>query len=480
MTLFINKKSNLIIIFFILGIVLSLGFDPYNIPFISILTVGVFFLLNDFIYLNHNKNYYLFFLTGISFGFAFFVSSMYWVANSVLIYPELYYLIPIPLIGLPLILSIFYGVMQLFNSIFWSSSIFRIIYFSIFWTVFEIIRGSFFSGLPWNVIAYSWTWSLSIMQALSIFGIYGLCFFTILISASLFSFYFKKNYFLLIFISVLTFFIILAYGHLRIKNYEEIYSVSNEVRLISSNFDQNIKWSEQSINKILSLGSNDKISIFPETSIGFTKKIPSNWIAGTIRKENEKYFNSMQYSNTFYDKQKLVPFTEFLPFENFLRSIDIFNLVPKNFFSSGESNNFANNNFLPLICYEGIFPLKTISKLSANNLAIINISNDAWFGNHAGPLQHLTHVRYRTVETGLSMIRSTNKGYSVLINPIGQITERIPRNELNFIEFQIPDRLDLTIYAKYKDWPVIILIAFLLILLYIFRDKNISRKSKNE
>ena len=93
MTLFLNKKSNLIIIFFILGIILSLGFDPYNIPFISILTVGIFFLLNDFIYFNHNKNYYLFFLTGISFGFSFFVSSMYWVTNSVLVYPELYYLI---------------------------------------------------------------------------------------------------------------------------------------------------------------------------------------------------------------------------------------------------------------------------------------------------------------------------------------------------------------------------------------------------
>ena len=53
----------------------------------------------------------------------------------------------------------------------------------------------------------------------------------------------------------------------------------------------------------------------------------------------------MQYSNTFYDKQKLVPFTEFLPFENFFRSIDILNLVPKNFFSSGESKNFANNTF---------------------------------------------------------------------------------------------------------------------------------------
>ena len=78
------------------------------------------------------------------------------------------------------------------------------------------------------------------------------------------------------------------------------------------------------------------------------------------------------------------------------------------------------------------------------------------------------------------MIRSANKGYSVLINPIGQITESIPRNELNFIEFKIPNRLDETIYSKYKDWLIIILIAFLLIILYIFRDKNFKESSKNE
>ena len=78
------------------------------------------------------------------------------------------------------------------------------------------------------------------------------------------------------------------------------------------------------------------------------------------------------------------------------------------------------------------------------------------------------------------MIRSTNKGYSVLINPIGQITESIPRNELNFIEFEIPNRLDKTIYSKFKDWPIILFIAFLLIILYIFRDKNLKESSKNE
>ena len=480
MTFSLNKKSSVVGIYFVLGIFLSLGFEPYNIPLVSIISIGIFFLLNDYLYLNYNKNYFLYFLTGMSFGFAFFFSSMYWVTNSILVYPELFYFTPIPLFGLPLILCIFYGVMQLFNFLFWSKNISRILYFAIFWTFFEIIRGSFFGGLPWNVIAYSWTWSISIMQSLSIFGIYGLCFFTCIISACFFSAYNNKKYFLSIIISFFIFILIFIYGHLRIINYEDIFYDSKEIRLVSSNFDQNIKWSDESINKILNLGSKDKISIFPETSIGFTKDIPLNWIAGTVRKENKKFYNSMQYSDKFYDKEKLVPFTEFLPLENFFRLIDIFDLIPRNFFSNGENNNFFDNNFLPLICYEGIFPLQTLSKITDDTLVIVNISNDAWFGDFAGPLQHLANVRYRTIETGLPMIRSTNKGYSVLINPIGQITESIPRNDLNFIEFKIPNRLDETIYSKFKDWPIIIFIAFLLIILYIFRDKNLKESSKNE
>ena len=77
---------------------------------------------------------------------------------------------------------------------------------------------------------------------------------------------------------------------------------------------------------------------------------------GSVRKEDKKYYNSMQYSNNFYDKENLVPFTEFLPFENIFRSIDIFKLIPKNFFSIGENKTLFSNNFLPSICYEGLFP----------------------------------------------------------------------------------------------------------------------------
>ena len=475
MTFILKKKSNVIVAFFILGVISAFGFDPHNIPFFSVLSTGLFFLLNDYIYLNFKKNFTFFFLTGLSFGFSFFLSSMYWVANSVLVYPELNYLIPVPLIGLPFILGIFYGLMQISNFLFWSKNKNRIFYFSIFWTLFEIMRSTLFTGLPWNILAYSWSWSLIMMQSLSIFGIYGLCFFTCIMSSSLFLFRFNKNYFIYPLISFLIFILIFIYGYLRITNYTDTYKNSKEVRLISSNFEQNIKWSKESINQVMKLGSKDKISIFPETSIGFTKSIPENWITGSVRKDNDKYYNSMQFNGNFYDKQKLVPFTEFLPFESFFRSIDYFNVIPKNFFSKGKFNQDFDNQFLPSICYEGIFPYQTLSKITDNTLAIINISNDAWFGDRAGPQQHLTHVRYRTIETGLPLIRSTNKGHSVLVNPIGEIIESIALNDLGFIEFYVPNKINKTVYTKFGDWIIILLIALLLIILYIL-EKVIFRK----
>ena len=211
--------------------------------------------------------------------------------------------------------------------------------------------------------------------------------------------------------------------------------------------------------------------------IDFTKNIPNNWITGSVQKENDKYYNSMQYDGDFYNKQKLVPFTEFLPFESFFRLLDFNKLIPKNFFSEGKNSQDFNRKLLPSICYEGIFPMQILSKVTDDTLVIINISNDAWFGNYAGPKQHLTHVRYRTIESGLPMIRSTNKGYSVLVNPIGRVIESIPINELNFIEFKIPNRLDKTIYVKYGDWPVIILIALLFILLYILEITIFRKRS---
>ena len=128
-----------------------------------------------------------------------------------------------------------------------------------------------------------------------------------------------------------------------------------------------------------------------------------------------------------YNKINLVPFGEFLPFESFFNKIGL-KTITNNFrsFTSGEQrkiiqfeNNFDGLKFLPLICYEIIYSGKLTKNFNFD--FILNISEDGWFGNSAGPQQHLVHSIFRAIESGKYVVRSANNGMGVIINPLGEI-----------------------------------------------------------
>ena len=131
----------------------------------------------------------------------------------------------------------------------------------------------------------------------------------------------------------------------------------------------------------------------------------------------------------FYNKNKLVPFGEFLPLEKFLKNLGMKTITNfYNSYSTGEKRDVINLqkqqfdiSFLPLICYEIIYSGK-LSKEKNYDL-IINISEDGWFGKSIGPHQHFSHSIFRSIEEGKSIIRSTNNGTSALIDPYGQISK---------------------------------------------------------
>ena len=186
---FSNKKLMIYSSSFLLGMLLSFSFEPFNLPFMSVIAVGMFFLVNDYIYQNLQNKKKIFFLTGLLFGFGFFISSINWISNSILQFnADLYYLIPVPLLILPLALSLFYALMQIINYLLWSQSTSRIFYFSANWVIFELLRSYMFTGFPWNLIAYSWSWSIYFMQSLSLFGVFGLSLITVFCATSFFSF----------------------------------------------------------------------------------------------------------------------------------------------------------------------------------------------------------------------------------------------------------------------------------------------------
>jgi len=103
----------------------------------------------------------------------------------------------------------------------------------------------------------------------------------------------------------------------------------------------------------------------------------------------------------------------------------------------------------------------------------VNISNDAWFGDSIAPHQHLQMARMRALETGRYMLRATNTGVSAIINEKGIITASSPQFIPHVTSDEVKPFKGLTPYARFGNWPVII-VAFLVLLITFFRLKKFS------
>jgi apolipoprotein N-acyltransferase len=171
-----------------------------------------------------------------------------------------------------------------------------------------------------------------------------------------------------------------------------------------------------------------------------------------------------------YDKHRLTPFGEFMPFGSALEKIGLRKLVPLGDFTVGpEPAAIAPAGmapFQPLICYESLFPGFTRAGARRTGVRpqwIANISNDSWFGRTAGPWQHLNLAAYRAIEEGLPMVRATPTGVSVVLDPYGR---RLPKAELplgqrGVIDAPLPRALrNNTLYYRYGDalfWVLVLL-----------------------
>ena len=191
---------------------------------------------------------------------------------------------------------------------------------------------------------------------------------------------------------------------------------------------------------------------------------------------DQKYYNSLVILNhkleilSLYNKVNLVPFGEFLPFEKVLSKFGLKKITPGySSFSPGDERTIINLGeefneklILPLICYEIIYPAKMKKKNQYPDL-VINISEDAWFGKSIGPHQHFTKAIYRSIEEGVFIARSANKGISAFINPNGKILKSLNTGESGSIELNFPYFNRSTLFSIYGNK-----IFFLIIFLYIF------------
>jgi apolipoprotein N-acyltransferase len=138
------------------------------------------------------------------------------------------------------------------------------------------------------------------------------------------------------------------------------------------------------------------------------------------------------------DKVHLVPFGEYVPFEGILKNLGIQNVVemPGGFSASATRSLLtlpSGIRLYPLICYEIIFPSEMTADIYKAD-AILNVTNDAWFGDTPGPYQHLQQARVRAVEYGLPLIRSANSGISVIADAHGRVISGIDLNAQGYFD----------------------------------------------
>ena len=507
MTLLLKNKIFIYLIPLILGFVTSFSLPPYSYFFINFLT---FPLLLIFLILNYKKGKWSSFKIGWMFGFGYFVSNLYWITNSLKFEENFKPLIPIALILIPLFLGIFYGLVTFACSFFSLKKKFSsIIIFSFFFSLIEFIRSFVLGGFPWNLIVFSWSDYLPFLQVLSYIGTYSfnLLSITIFLIPTIILFNYRKGI-KAIFLICTTFILLInfLYGSFIIKSNNKF--IQNDlnfvVKIVSPKISINRYFEDESPEKIiselveLSQPNNLKktIFIFPEGALSniyledlknysyiFSKNYSEKHkiIMGINSIEDKKVFNSMVVLDkdlnilTKYNKNKLVPFGEFLPFENFFFKFGLKKITQgyRSFSSDNERKiiNINNLNFVPLICYEIIYSGK-INKTEENFDLILNISEDGWFGNSVGPYQHFSHSIFRSIEEGKNLVRSANNGISAFINPKGQIINKIKSTERGVIEVKSFDQTRKTLFSSYGNKIFFYFLIFYISLFFFLKKKE--------
>jgi apolipoprotein N-acyltransferase len=174
-----------------------------------------------------------------------------------------------------------------------------------------------------------------------------------------------------------------------------------------------------------------------------------------------------------YDKIHLVPFGEFLPFQNFLESLGILQLtkLPGGFIP-GERRRAMDvpraPRMLPFVCYEIVFPGEARTDGERPGW-LINLTNDGWFGISSGPYQHLRQAQVRSIELGLPLVRAANTGVSAVIDPAGRIIQSLPLGDEGVLDAKLPRPIDAPFYARIGDAGFFLTLA--LIALVVVRHR---------
>jgi len=491
MRLKLPNKSNIISL--ILGSVCALGNNPWALWYLSIISLILWFW-----HINSNEITKKIFKETFKFAFGYFAISLIWIVEPFLVEPWIHgWIAPIALIALPSFLALIWALFAFLGHYYFSS-----VGVVIGLSLAEYCRLYLLTGFPWATISYVLL-DTTAEKWLSLLGPYGL---TLLLLFTCFTIAFtlqirtKINTLSAIF-SIFTLFFVPNFFE---KEPSKNSNVS--VRLIQPNAVQEKKWSKEFapiyFEKMIEMTAQKPktdIVIWPETSLYLTynsafeelnkmKKAAgeSILIFGALKIDESNFLNNSlivenkNQETVFYNKAKLVPFGEYLPFINlksYFKISERSNLFGWGFKKGKGSEllNLSNGlSFVPLICYEAIFT--NFLKPSVKNADfILQITNDAWFGKSIGPQQHLAQLRIRAIEYGLPVIRVANTGISAIIDANGKLVEKLSVNKSGSLDSFVPSRKYNTIYGIYGNL-IFLLLLILAVLIAFLNKKFINQK----
>lgn len=491
---------------FAFGAISSMAYAPLNIfPILWLSFPALFFLLQG------AKTYRDAFLTGWSFAFGCFCFSFYWIAASMFVdIAQFWWAVPLALVGLPIVFALYYGLAALAFHKMQAKGLRGIITFALLWFLADYARGYVFGGFPWNLEGYSWVKILPVLQIVSVIGVYGLTLLTLVVVTlpALLVQDTKRNR--VIVHGGLVLLVFIAGWGMRRMIAQPVAMVPNvRLRLVQPNTDQAQKWVadelEPNFQHLLDLTSApaDKAVthiIWPETAATFyltedafhrrmaAAHVPQGGalLTGVVRRSLDEQ-NQIHYYNALiavddkarvvagYDKHHLVPFGEFIPLRQYL---PIKTLVNGLDFSSGDGPHSLRvaglPPFSPQVCYEVIFSGDVADREDRPQF-LLNVTNDAWYGNTAGPYQHFALAKTRAVEEGLPLVRAANTGISGVVDAYGRVVARLGLSKTGFVDSDLPQALLPTFFSRYGELPL--WIAFLAMALGIVWDRSVRRKA---
>ncbi len=466
---------------------LGLGLPPLDLWPLGFITVPLAFLLLDLI---APRRKLASFLLGWSFGFGYFLFALHWIGFAFLVEADIYlWMMPFAVGGLAAAMAIYWGLAFLAVNMSGLRQFPGFLAFCVAIAIAEHLRGILFTGFPWGAPGLIAEGMGPLAQTASVWGMEGLTLLLVLWFGA-WAFLFKPGSRLPAVVVLAMLPASFAWGLLRLDSTEGSAAPGITLRIVQPNIPQSDKWRGDNMEKIfqslLKLSAQPagpygepRIIIWPESAVPFLIDESDRalgdagrmlgpgrlLITGALRREmrrageeEDRVFNSILVVGgdakvqARYDKWRLVPGGEFLPFEGLLKPLGFRKVVtlPGSFEQGKGPVTLQLSNapsVAPSICYEAIFPGRFVDQ-AVRPEWLVNVTNDGWFGTSTGPYMHLAQARMRAIEQGLPMIRAANTGISAVIDAYGNELQALSLNHQGVIDQRLPGSLPPTLWSR--------------------------------